>query len=33
MTSGNFRTIAISEIVIDRERRQRRELTGLEDLA
>lgn len=33
MTSGNFRTIAISEIVIDRERRQRRELTGLEELA
>lgn len=33
MTSGNFRTIAISEIVIDRANRQRRELTGLQELA
>lgn len=33
MTSGNFRHIPIDEIIIDRQSRQRRELTGLEELA
>lgn len=33
MTSGNFRTVPLSSIIIDREKRQRRELTGIEELA
>lgn len=33
MTSGNFQLIPITSIFIDRENRQRRELTGIEELA
>lgn len=33
MTSGQFQSILISSITIDRENRQRRELTGIEELA
>jgi len=33
MTSGNFHTISIDSINVNREGRQRRELTGLEELA
>lgn len=33
MTSGTFRTVEISSIIVDRPNRQRRELTGLEELA
>ena len=33
MTSGKFATIPLSSIVVERETRQRRELTGIEELA
>ena len=33
MTSGVFTTIPVSSIIVDREGRQRRELTGIEELA
>lgn len=33
MTSGNFAMIPVASIVVDREGRQRRELTGIEELA
>ncbi len=33
MTSGNFTYLPVNSITIDRENRQRRELTGIEDLA
>lgn len=33
MTSGNFKTRALDEIVIPRDERQRRELTGIDELA
>lgn len=33
MTSGNFSLVPVAEIVVDRENRQRRELTGIEELA
>lgn len=33
MTSGTFEVVSIADIIIDRENRQRRELTGIEELA
>ena len=33
MTSGNFAYVSVSSIIVDRENRQRRELTGIEELA
>lgn len=33
MTSGNFQYVPVSSIIIDRDNRQRRELTGIEELA
>lgn len=33
MTSGNFELVAVGDIIVDRENRQRRELTGIEELA
>lgn len=33
MTSGNFSLVPVASIVVDRENRQRRELTGIEELA
>lgn len=33
MTSGNFRTIPLSSIIVNRDERQRRELKGIEELA
>jgi ParB family chromosome partitioning protein len=33
MTSGSFSLIPVSDIVVDRENRQRRELTGIEELS
>ncbi|TXH44232.1 MAG: hypothetical protein E6Q97_33120, partial [Desulfurellales bacterium] len=33
MTSGNFAMIPVASIIVDRESRQRRELTGIEELA
>lgn len=33
MTSGVFELVAVADIIIDRENRQRRELTGIEELA
>jgi ParB family chromosome partitioning protein len=33
MTSGNFAYVSVSSIIVDRENRQRRELTGIDELA
>lgn len=33
MTSGNFRTVAVADIIVNRDERQRRELRGIDELA